>query len=340
MRASRLLSILILLQLRPRVTAEALAREFEVSVRTIHRDIDALSAAGVPVYGDRGPGGGFALHAGFRTQLTGLMGDEAQALPLVALPEAARDLGLGAAPQRLRHKLLAALPGDAAALAGRLQARLHIDPLEWYQEREPVPHLQALARAVLDDRRVDLDYESWKGRRHWRADPLGLVLKAGDWYAVVRVGARTMTLKVAAIQTLSETGEAFDRDLAFDLPAWWAESLARFERELRPGRAELRASAEGRRRLGELGSHARRALESARPDRRRGWQRMTWPVENDDQAVRLVLSLAPEVELLAPAPLRARVAGAAAALARRHRRPADEAPAGDDRRAIRRPAAA
>lgn len=319
MRASRLLSILILLQLRPRVTAEALAREFEVSVRTIHRDIDALSAAGVPVYGDRGPGGGFALHAGFRTQLTGLMGDEAQALPLVALPEAARDLGLGAAPQRLRHKLLAALPGDTAALAGRLQARLHVDPLEWYQERLPVPHLQALARAVLDDRRVDIAYQSWRGARRWRADPLGLVLKAGDWYAVVRTGARTMTLKVASIQSLQDAGEAFEREADFDLPGWWAASLARFERDLRPARAELRASAEGRRRLGELGAYARQALAAARPDRRPGWQRLHWPIESDDQAVGLVLGLSPEVELLSPAPLRQRVAQAAAAVAQRHR---------------------
>src|SRR6218665_584353 len=128
MRASRLLSILILLQLRPQVTARSLAREFEVSVRTVLRDIDELSASGVPVYATRGREGGFSLREGFATRLNGLLGDEAQALPLLGLPGAAQELGLGTASERLRLKLQAALPGDSAALAGRLQARLHVDP--------------------------------------------------------------------------------------------------------------------------------------------------------------------------------------------------------------------
>lgn len=321
MRASRLLSILILLQLRPRITAEALAREFEVSVRTVHRDIDALSAAGVPVYGDRGPGGGFALHGGFRTRLTGVLDDEAQALPLLSLPGVAGELGLGAAPRRLQHKLMAALPADAATLAGRLQQRLHVDPLDWYHESLPVPHLPALARAALDNRRVRVQYDSWSGRRHWTVDPLGLVLKAGSWYAVVRQGTRTLTLKVAALVELQALDDTFERPEPFDLADWWQRSTARFERELRPQQALLRATPEGCRRLAEGGAYAARAVAAAVPEAQGDWAQLTLPVESTEQAARLVLSLAPEVQALQPADLRARVAALAADLARQHRVP-------------------
>ncbi|MFT7776665.1 helix-turn-helix transcriptional regulator [Roseateles sp.] len=321
MRASRLLSILILLQLRPQITAPALAREFEVSVRTILRDIDELSAAGVPVYAERGRDGGFRLREGFATRLNGLLGDEAQALPLLGLPGAACELGLGGASQRLRLKLQSAMPGDTAALAGRLQARLHVDPLDWYQGGEPVQHLPALAQAVLECRRIELDYLSWKGESHWRGEPLGLVLKGGSWYAVMRCGARTMTLKVANVLALAVAEETFERPGDFDLAAWWQASLQRFERDLRPGRAVLRVTAEGCRRLAERGRYAAQAVAAAVAEKPLGpkcWVRVQLPIESVDQAARLVLSLAPEAEVVAPAELRARVAQWAAALAQQH----------------------
>lgn len=322
MRASRLLSILILLQLRPQITAPALAREFEVSVRTILRDIDELSAAGVPVYAERGRGGGFRLREGFATRLNGLLGDEAQALPLLGLPGAASELGLGQASQRLRLKLQSALPGDTAALAGRLQARLHVDPLDWYQGGEPAVHLPALAQAVLECRRVALRYLSWKGERQWQAEPLGLVLKSGAWYAVVRAGARTMTLKVSNIQSLDVADETFERPDDFELAAWWQASMQRFERELRPATALLRVTAEGRRRLAEQGRYAAQAVAVAVPEQPAGerqWARVKLPIETTAQAARLVLSLAPEAQVLAPAAVRAQVAEWAAALVAQHR---------------------
>ncbi|MBW8843638.1 MAG: WYL domain-containing protein [Burkholderiales bacterium] len=321
MRASRLLSILILLQLRPQITAPALAREFEVSVRTILRDIDELSAAGVPVYAERGRAGGFKLREGFATRLNGLLGDEAQALPLLGLPGAASELGLGGASQRLRLKLQSALPGDTAALAGRLQARLHVDPLDWYQGGEPAAHLPALAQAVLECHRVELRYLSWKGERDWKAEPLGLVLKGGSWYAVARAGARTLTLKVANILALSVGEESFERPADFELATWWQTSLQRFERELRPQVAVLRVTAEGRRRLAEKGSYAAQAVASAVAEKPAGpqrWARVNLPIESVDQAARLVMSLAPEAEAVGPVKVRARVAEWTAELARRH----------------------
>ncbi|WP_439463784.1 helix-turn-helix transcriptional regulator [Roseateles sp. NT4] len=312
------MSILILLQLRPQITAPALAREFEVSVRTILRDIDELSAAGVPVYAERGRGGGFKLREGFATRLNGLLGDEAQALPLLGLPGAASELGLGGASKRLRLKLQSALPGESAALAGRLQARLHVDPLDWYQGGEPAAHLPALAQAALECRVVELDYLSWKGERHWRAEPLGVVLKGGSWYAVVRAGARTMTLKVSNVQALSVADESFERPADFDLAGWWQASLQRFEHELRPQTALLRVTAEGRRRLAEKGSYAAQAIAASKVDRQ-GLASVRLPIESLQQAARLVLSLAPEVEALEPPELREQIVAWGSQLARRHK---------------------
>ncbi len=186
MRASRLLSILILLQLRQRLTAEELAEEFEVSVRTIYRDIDALSAAGVPVYGDRGPGGGFQLLDGYRTKLTGLDASEAEAMLLIGLPGEAQAMGLGDAATRARNKLLAALPKAGSEEANRIAGRFHLDSRDWYRAARPTPFLSRVARAVLDRRLLTMTYDSWKARADWRVEPLGLVLKAGHWYLVGR----------------------------------------------------------------------------------------------------------------------------------------------------------
>jgi predicted DNA-binding transcriptional regulator YafY len=188
MRASRLLSILILLQLRAQLTAEALADEFEVSVRTIYRDIDALSAAGVPVYGDRGPGGGFALLDGYKTKLTGLDAPEAEAMMMIGLPTQAAALGLGTAADRARGKLLAALTREGSTVADRVASRFHYDPVDWYRAAEQVTCLPSLARAVIDERRVRIRYQSWKSVRDRTVNPLGLVQKGANWYLVGDVG--------------------------------------------------------------------------------------------------------------------------------------------------------
>lgn len=323
MRASRLLSILILLQLRTRLTAQALAAEFSVSERTIYRDIDELSAAGVPVYGERGAGGGFQLLDGWQTRLTGLLPDEAESLALIGLPGAASQLGLGTAPQRLRQKLLAALPGDNASLAGRLQERFHVDPLDWYRGTEPVAHLPTLTRAVLDQQAVAVRYDSWRGVADHELRPLGLVLKAGTWYLVAQTrrdqGWPTRTYRVAAIQALDVLPSRFSRPRRFDLATHWAESVQQFETSLHTGTATLRLSEQGRRRLARLGRHAQDALAAAAAPDPQGWAQVELPTEHTEQAALLVLSLGPEAEVLAPPELRQTVAQWAGEMARQHR---------------------
>lgn len=304
MRASRLLSILILLQLRVRLTAEALADEFEVSVRTIYRDIDALSVAGVPVYGDRGPGGGFALLDGYRTKLTGLASDEAEAMLMIGMPGPAAALGLGAAASRARGKLMAAIGERGSSEADRIAGRFHLDPVDWYRAAEPVTYLPAIARAVIDQKRVTMIYESWKGERERTVDPIGLVQKGSSWYMVGRVGHDFRTYRIAAVKALTTLEEGFERPKGFDLAEHWAKQLERFEQDLRQEVATVRATAFGRKLIAELGAYGEKVVAEAGPEAN-GWAELTFPYETAEQGARVLLGIGPDVEVLAPESLRA-----------------------------------
>jgi predicted DNA-binding transcriptional regulator YafY len=301
MRASRLLSILILLQLRARLTAEALADEFEVSVRTIYRDIDALSAAGVPVYGDRGPGGGFALLDGYKTKLTGLDAPEAEAILMIGMPGQAAALGLGAAAGRARGKLLAALTPEGSLVADRIAGRFHLDPADWYRAAEPVTFLPSIARAVIDQQRLAIVYESWRAVRERVVDPMGLVQKGAGWYLVGQVDGDFRTYRVGAIREMAVLENRFERPVGFDLAAYWKEQLERFERGLRPETANILASKEGRRRISELGGYAARAVSTGDAA---DWSEVRLPFENVDQGARLLLGIGPEVRVIGPPELR------------------------------------
>jgi predicted DNA-binding transcriptional regulator YafY len=318
MRASRLLAILILLQMRGRVTAAYLADEFEVSERTIYRDIDALSMAGVPVYGDRGPGGGSALLDGYRTRLTGLADDEAAALALAGVPSAAAAAGLGVALRDGFGKVLLALPGDGAARAGQAAARFHVDPADWYRSADALPHLPALARAVLEARRIELDYASWTERRLHNVDPLGLVLKGGDWYLVARGARHVATYRVGAIAALSVSTSTFVPPPDFDLPRWWRAAQDRLEADLFTCAATIRASVLGRDRLARQSPRGRACVAAMTAPDVQGWATGTLLIEPSDHGLRELLGLGPELEVLEPQDLREQLAVLAAGIARLH----------------------
>jgi predicted DNA-binding transcriptional regulator YafY len=315
MRASRLLSILILLQLRGRLTAEELADEFEVSERTIYRDIDALSMAGVPVYGDRGPGGGFALLDGYQTRLTGLAADEVEAMPMIGLANVATDLGLGHAASAAQRKLLAALPRGRQQSADRVAERVHFDPVDWYRAAEPLPHLPAITRAVLDQRLVTMRYESWRGTREWEVEPLGLVMKAGIWYLVATGRGKKRIFRLSNMDNVTVLTEGLVRPDAFDLPVWWQAEQARFDAELFSEIATLRVSPLGRQRLAALSPRGAAAVRACKAE---GWAMVEMAIENSDHGARELLGLGAEIEVIAPANFRARVHSLAQALARLH----------------------
>jgi predicted DNA-binding transcriptional regulator YafY len=318
MRASRLLSMLILLQMRGRMSAEALAVEFEVSVRTIYRDVDQLSAAGVPVYAERGRNGGFALLDGYRTRLTGFTPAEAEALLLAGVGPAAADLGVGAEAAAAQLKLLASLPADSGASAQRVAARFHLDPVNWYSRVEVSEILPAVANAVWNERRIRVKYESWRDLVDRDLDPLGLVLKAGVWYLVAAVKGQARTYRISNIRSLDVLSAKAQRPARFDLARFWAAWSRDFEARMFSERAVVKLSPLGRRILRDVSPVAAAAAEAQhRACKPSGWVKAEIPIENVSLAARQLLRLGADVEVLEPAPLRtaiAREAGSVAAL--------------------------
>jgi predicted DNA-binding transcriptional regulator YafY len=335
MRASRLLTILMTLQVRGRATASRLADELEVSKRTIYRDVDELSAAGIPIYADRGPGGGFALLDGYRTRVTGLSPIEAEALFLLGLPGAAADVGLGAAAAAAALKMLAALPPDAAEGAARIAARVHIDPVAWYRRSEAPRLLGPICRAAWDDRRIAADYESWTATGRRTLAPLGVVLKGGIWYLVADAGKGPAIFRVDRLREVAVLDESFARPAGFDLAAWWPLQVERFEAALHRDRAELRIPASCLARFEDFPAAIREAVEAAVEDES-GVRIAMVPIESVRQAARLLLPLSPPVEVLAPAALREELAALAAATVAFYAPLRRRAPAGSGRN--RRPA--
>ena len=315
MRASRLLSIQMLLQTRGRMSATQLAAELDVSPRTVLRDIDQLSAAGVPVWADRGRDGGFQLREGWRTQLTGLTDKEAQALFLAGLPSAATELGLGHESASAQLKMLASLPSALQHDALRVSERLHVDTLDWFRGDTAPEHLQSVADAVWNQRTITMRYESWSGEREHSIKPLGLVLKAGVWYMVAQSmspdapGPRTYRL--SNILSLTVQDKVFKRPKRFDLPQFWQAATKRFETDIYTATATVRLTARGMKLLKQTSPAIHQALVNTAvlDTRDPNWSRAEIPIESTSHATNQLLALGVDVEVLAPAELRASVAG-------------------------------
>lgn len=224
MRADRLISLLMLLQARGRMTAQELAEQLEVSERTIYRDLDALSIAGIPIYGERGPGGGISLLDGYQTRLTGLTGPEAQALFLFSMAGPLSDLGLGKALDDALLKLSASLPAAYRDDAEQMRQRIHLDATWWYYTREAVPHLPLLQEAVCQEHTLLLCYRNESGIPGQQlVQPYGLVSKASIWFLVGANGTSSakQVFRVSRIQSVEITEQLFVRPPDFDLATYW-----------------------------------------------------------------------------------------------------------------------
>lgn len=305
MQASRLLQILMLLQARGRMTAPQLAAAMEVSTRTVLRDIDQLSAAGVPLWGARGRQGGFQLREGWSTSLTGMTEPESMALLLAGLPGPATELGLGSAAASARLEMLASLPAEWRGQADRVGQRLHIDPDDWYRAPDTPRFLREAAEAVWQGQRIRVQYDSWQASTDRELDPLGLVLKAGAWYLVARPVDRdtARTYRLASLKALKLTSHGVKRPQDFALAAFWAASARRFEAELHRLQARLRVSPRGMVRL----RNARVplvVLPDPTPAAADGWCEVTLPVESAEQGALQLMAFGPELQVLAPDELR------------------------------------
>jgi len=321
MRASRLINLLLLLQTRGQMTAAELAAELEVSERTVHRDIEALSGAGIPVYAARGRHGGVALVEGYRTRLTGMTAEEAEALFLSGVPGPAAELGLGTVMAAARLKVLAALPPELRSRASRLVERFHLDVTGWFHTGEEAPLLGTLSEAVWESRAVDIVYDRGDRSVERRLHPLGLVLKAGIWYVVAETDDQVRTYRVARVRSATVTDERFDRPQDFDLAAFWTESTAAYERDAARVEVTLRIEPRALDLLAELaGEQAVREAERITPHvpDPDGWLllrvRMDWPRE----VPRRVLLLGDLAEVLEPAEVRAQTTALAERLAARY----------------------
>jgi predicted DNA-binding transcriptional regulator YafY len=297
MRASRLISLLLLLQMRGQLTANELADHFDVSVRTIHRDVEALGDAGVPVEAVRGPAGGYRLAGGYRTRLTGLTSEEAEAL----FVGPAAELGLGRVLADARLKLLSALPAELQQRAERSARLFHLDTRGWFRGEDRTPHLPALAAAAWEGQRIEARYR--EGRRIVRRtlDPLGLVFKAGVWYLVARRRGELRVYRVSRFASAKLRDERFERPTGFDLGTYWSEWSHSFETS-RP-RVDVRL------RLDDP------TLERYLPRERRSDRDATVVAfESLEEAYRELLRFGPHVEVLEPSELRARMVSTAAAV--------------------------
>jgi predicted DNA-binding transcriptional regulator YafY len=304
-RASRLVSILLLLQARGPLTAGELALELEVSERTMYRDLFELGAAGVPVYGERGKGGGYRLLDGYRTNLTGLTAEEAGALLMSGAPGPAAELGLGSLLAATRLKLLAAVPPALRETATRAEARFYLDPGGWahYRVRDD-RHLRTVAQAVWNDRRLEIGYRRSNGQAVRRTlDPLGLVHKTGVWYLVAIHEGANRVYRVDRISDAQETETTSRRPDVFDLVAFWENWEAEYAASLPVFSARVRLGPLAQQHRDDLGALSPRAAAEDPPGND-GWVEQTLLFDDRRVAIAALLALAPEVEIVTPGDLR------------------------------------
>ena len=247
MRADRLIAMLMLLQTKGRMTAQELSERLEVSTRTVYRDLDALSASGVPVYAERGPNGGCELLERYRTNLTGLTESEVRALFMFTVPNLLSDLGAGKASEAAMLKLTASLPTPFQKDAKEVRSKLHLDSAGWFQPKDPVPYLALLQDAVWQEKRVRMEYRRGDGQWVKRLiDPWGLVAKASVWYVVGAIyGGMPTVYRVSRIQSADLTGSIFQRSESFDLALFWQTWCGRFEQEQAAFSVTVRVKPEG-----------------------------------------------------------------------------------------------
>lgn len=265
MRADRLISLILILQRRGRRTCAELARDLEVSRRTVLRDIDALSVSGVPVLAEGGPGGGVWLRDDYRTSLTGMKDEELRALAISIDGSLLGDLGWRDAQRAGKLKLDAALPAASAPAVEFALCRILLDSRGWWPDESAGDRLAVLQESVFRDRVVEFRYERYDGRSGAvRAEAYALVAKSGTWYLVGKRKGELRCYRVGRMAGLADTGKPFARDAGFDIRAWWPGHAEDFSREFTSYRCVLGVSEEEARMIGHMAPGRVKILEKGK----------------------------------------------------------------------------
>jgi len=314
MRADRLLSLMMLLQSRGKLRAEELADELEVSVRTIYRDIDALSSSGVPVYADGGPGGGYSLLEGYRTELTGLSPEETEALLLLSLPGPLADLSISKKLKGAVLKVVSAAPSDLAQSEARMRQRLYLDPSAWFSRGDEPRFLDELQNCAWHDQKAWMEYGDKKGSLSGReVCPYALVAKAAVWYLVADTEKGMRVFRLSRIHAVTPLESHFARAENFDLRDFWAEWSGSFIESLHGFHTVMSVSPEGEGVIGDFWQGAGDSLRSATDDG--GWKRIDVTFANEQEALWQILQLGTLVRVESPPSLRDAVRDAALRIA-------------------------
>lgn len=313
MRADRLVALILVLQNKGKLTTAALADELGVSRRTILRDVEALSMAGVPVYSEGGHGGGIALDEQYRTSLTGLHTPEVQALFVAQNQAALRDVGLEKAADQLVLKLLAALPTPQHITVDHIRQRLMIDPTWWWNDAETSPYWQEIQRAVYEDRVITACYESYSGETQERTlEPYSLVNKSSLWYLVALRDGEFRTYRVSRFHDVRVLDQRFVRRPDYDLPQYWQAHLQEFVTSFTEYGCTLRIHPDRVTFVQWLMPGRWQILDEPDGD---GWLHVRLMLDSEMLAKMLIFGLGTDGEVLDPPELRQAVAKDAARLA-------------------------
>jgi predicted DNA-binding transcriptional regulator YafY len=305
MRADRLLSLLMLLETRGKMTARQLAEELEVSERTIYRDILALNTSGVPIYTEDGPGGGISLVESYHTDLTGLNTNEVRALSMLNIPEPLIQLGVGRELKAAMLKLSAALPSTSRENETRTRQRIHLDASWWFEPEEPVPHLNTIQQALFQERKLHLTWQEFRTQVKQVLCPYGLVAKSNTWYLVAGQQGHTRVLRVSKIVESQMLEASFEYPQEFNLSSYWKCWCEDFKKT-RPvfmvtSRVSTALIDHSPRFFGE---HTQDLLAQAGPADEQGYVTLNLPFESFESARTRILGLGRAIEVLEPLSLR------------------------------------
>ena len=313
MKADRLLSALMLLQAKGRVTSRELSERLEVSQRTVHRDMEALSAARVPISALRGAQGGWQLEQGWRTHVPGLDEAELRAL-LMTQPRALSDPGMRAASERAFGKLMAALPSKMREQAAAMSERLHVDPAGWRASTEDLSMLPIVQDAVARNCKLTFDYTRADGESAPRTvDPLGIVAKGTTWYLVARAPNGMRTYRISRMQAATPLATTFERPVNFKLASHWESSAKEFQEQRKHFDAIVSADLKAAQSL--RGWCVTSPIEGKPPEPvRKEWVTLKVRFEDEEQARFILLGFGPRAHVVEPVSLRERILADASAI--------------------------